>query len=47
MTLIIIFVVLFVFGVLQVNKEYWAGVCTGFLVGASVGIWVVIWSLTS
>jgi hypothetical protein len=38
---------LFVFGGLQVNKEYWAGVCTGFLVGAGVGIWVVIWSLTS
>jgi hypothetical protein len=29
------------------NKEYWAGVCTGFLLGAGVGIWVFIWSLTS
>jgi hypothetical protein len=38
---------LFVFGGLQVNKEYWAGVCTGFLLGAGVGIWVFIWSLTS
>ena len=47
MTLIIIFVFLFVFGVLQVNKEYWAGLCTGFLLGASFGIGVFIWSLTS
>ena len=47
MTLIIIFVFLFVFGVLQVNKEYWAGLCTGFLLRAGVGIWVFIWSLTS
>jgi len=38
---------LFVFGVLQVTKEYWAGLCTGFLLGAGVGIWVFIWSLTS
>jgi hypothetical protein len=41
------FASLFVFGGLQVNKEYWAGVCTGFLLGASVGIWVFIWSLTA
>ena len=50
MTPIVIFVpllFLFVSGSLQVNKDYWAGVCTGFLVGAGVGIWVVIWSLTS
>jgi hypothetical protein len=32
---------------LQVNNEYWAGVCTGFLLGAGVGISVFIWSLTS
>ena len=47
MTLIIIFVFLFVFGILQVTKEYWAGLCTGFLLGAGVGIWDFIWSLTS
>jgi len=50
MTLIVIFVpllFLFVFGGLQVNKEYWAGVCIGFLLGAGVGLWVFIWSLTS